>query len=422
MKHCIFLFLMWSWLLPTAAISSGFRIPNQSVTAVGIAGAHIAHTEGPDASYYNPANMAFLEDQWHTETSLTALSLPSITYTDNRTARFNGSSDSELFLLPQLHLVSNLIGKLRFGFSLTYPFGLAKSWEQVYPAMTAREFSLFVVEANPTLSFSLTDSIAFGGGLRVVHGTGEVKNLAANPPLSGLAPLTSLSRDLEGDDTGIGYNLALTLRPTNQWSLAATYRSEVTLDLDGEAILQALAGPLPLAVYDGPASLDITLPAVLSLAAAYTIGDLTLELAWDRTFWSSFEALDFQYQSSLLHSPFDGFDRSMPRNWDDSDAIRFGLTYLWGKRLTTTLGFAIDYTPVPESTLGFELPDSDAFMYAAGLQYHCMAGLTIAGSYMYHHTTSRTVRNNDNSGLPGIDGTFSDGGAHAVTLGVLFNF
>jgi long-chain fatty acid transport protein len=83
---------------------------------------------------------------------------------------------------------------------------------------------------------------------------------------------------------------------------------------------------------------------------------------------------------------------------------------------------AIDNTPIPEDTLGFELPDSDAYMYGLGFQYKKSDRLTMGISYMYYQTTSRTVSNLPVAGLPGIDGEFSDGGAHAVTVGVITSF
>jgi long-chain fatty acid transport protein len=64
--------------LTQVAFSAGYQIPNQSTRAVGIAGATVAYSTGPDASYYNPANMSFLGDLWMLETSLTLLYLPSI--------------------------------------------------------------------------------------------------------------------------------------------------------------------------------------------------------------------------------------------------------------------------------------------------------------------------------------------------------
>lgn len=422
-----YIFTSWlPWLLlltmSSSAWASGFRITNQSLGAVGIAGAHIAFTPNPDASYYNPANMVYLDDQWQAETSLTFLALPAIAYHDNRSPVLDGSSEDELFIMPLVHAVSPDYGNLRFGFSLTYPFGLAKQWEQPFPRASAERFSLLVVEANPTLAYALQPWISVGGGVRVLYSEGEVDNTLTNPPLNQITPLTRLSRSSEGSDTAVGYNLAVTLKPADTWSIAATYRSENTLELDGTTTLQALIDQWALASYAGDSSLEVTLPAVFSLGLAATFDKLTVELVWDRTYWSAFKELDFQYPASLAGTPFAGFDQAIAKNWDDTDAYRLGLSYTWNDTWTTTLGFAYDQTPVPAATLGFELPDSNAFVYCAGLRYRYSQAMEFGVSYMYHHTISRAVTNTGTAGLGGIDGTFTDGGAHAVTLGLVTRF
>ena len=43
------------------ALASGYRIPEQSVNSTARAGGYVAHTPGADASYFNPANMAWLD-------------------------------------------------------------------------------------------------------------------------------------------------------------------------------------------------------------------------------------------------------------------------------------------------------------------------------------------------------------------------
>lgn len=404
------------------SFGSGFQIPNQSLRAIGIAGATIAYNTGPEASYYNPANMAFLEEGWLLETSLTMLHLPSIEYTDNRTSLLNGSSHSEMFYLPQLHFVSPGIGDFRFGFSLTYPYGLAKAWNQPYPAATAGSFSLDVIEASPTFSYKVAEFLSIGGGVRLIYSEGEVRNGVTNPPFFQLSPLTDVSREVEGDDFKVGYAVAATLRPFEDFRVVATYKSEVNLELEGDADLMARAGSFPLAQYSGPGSLDVPLPAVFSLATSYTHRCLTFEVAWNRTFWSAVEDFDFQYNNSFLGTVFDGFDRPLIKDWQDSDAIRFGVTWQVNRSLQTTFGFAVDETPVPERTLGFELPDSDGYMYGLGLQYQVSNFMTLGVSYMYYHTTSRSVENSPVAGMPGIDGSFDDGGAHAVNVGALFTW
>lgn len=408
--------------VPLPATAAGFRITNQSLGAVGLSGARTAFTPGPDAGYYNPANMSFSADQWQVETSLTILDLPAITYQDHRTTLLNASSQSERFFMPLVHAVSPAQGPLRFGFSLTYPYGLSKKWQQPLPRASAQHFSLFVVEASPSVAFTPLSWLSLGGGLRLVHGRGEVDGEVLNPPFDQLTPLTSISRSSDGTDTRPGYNLAMTIQPHDRLAVAATYRSEINLDLEGTSTLRAQAGSIPLAAYSGTGTVGVTLPAVLSLAVAYTFDRLTVELGWDRTFWSSFSTLDFTYEEDLLGTVFDGFDRPITKNWQDSDAYRCGLSYVWNHRWTSTLGFTYDHTPVPAATLGFDLPDADALIYSAGIRYRYAADLEFGLSYMYHHTKNRSITNDGTGGLPGIDGTFTDGGAHALTLGLLTTF
>jgi len=407
---------------PAWAAASGFRITNQSLGAVGLAGAHVAFTPGPDASYYNPANMVDLADVWQVETSLTLLDLPAVEYGDARSPLLDGSSESELFFLPLVHAVSPRYGDLRFGFSLTSPFGLSKQWHQPLPQASAEQFSLKVLEGNPSLAYEPAPWLRLGAGVRVLHGKGEVDSHVVNPPFGQLAPLTALSRSSDGTDTQLGYNLALTVQPLPDWRLGATYRSEVELHLTGQGQLGAWMGNVPLAAYAGSAARRVPLPAVLTLATSYTLGGFTVELGWDRTFWSSFDRLDFVYAQDFLATGFDGFDRPMVKNWADSDAYRLGLSYDWNPRWTTTLGLAYDQTPVPAATLGFELPDADALIYCLGVRYRASAALEVGLSYMYHRTESRTLTNEGVAGLPGIDGTFTEGGAHALTVGVITRF
>ncbi|MBM9615581.1 outer membrane protein transport protein [Desulfobulbus rhabdoformis] len=399
------------------ALASGFRITNQSLGAVGKAGANTAYTPGPDASYYNPANMAFQPDIWQVETSLTTLYLPSVSYNDSRTSAFNGESESEIFYMPLLHLVSPEYGKLRFGFSLTSPFGLSKKWSQPFPRAYSQKISLITVEANPSLALKVNDWMSLGAGVRFIHGRGEIDNdLTAS--IFPLGPLTSVRHSSNASDMEVGYNLAMSLRPTDRWNIAATYRSEVELDLTGSGQMDAMIGTFPFLHYSTGASLNIILPAILSLSTSYSFDRLTVEVAWDRTFWGAISEMDFTYTQNFSEPYFAYFDSPITRNWKDTNAYRIGLNYDWNEHWTTTLGFAFDETPIPDQTLEFQLPDSDALVYCFGLRYRYSSTTEVGLSYMYHHTRTRSVQSNARD----LNGTFTDGGAHAVTLGLITRF
>ncbi len=409
MKKKIAIVSLAAVLAAGPAFASGFRIPEQSINSVALSNAYTAHTPNADASYYNPANMSWLADQALSEASFTWIHLASIEYTDGTSAARNGGSRSEDFVLPNLHLVSPAYNNFRFGLSVVYPYGLSKRWESPFPKASAEEFTLKTYELNPTVSYKISDSLSIGGGLRAIYAEGKVKS---SHPL--------YARDLDGDTTEYGYNLALTYRPLENLSLAATYRSKVELDVEGDARL--FAGGIQ--AYSGYAEVMVPTPAVLTLATAYTCnsGRTTAEFTYDKTFWNSYDQLNFNYAQAFTTLPLVAFDAPLIKNWVNAEAFRLGLTHRCTDRLTAMLGFAIDKTPVPDQTLGFELPDSDAKIYSFGLRYQYSDNLQLGAAYLYDDKESRSVLNYTPLGTVNINGTFENSAAHLFTAGLQYRF
>jgi long-chain fatty acid transport protein len=82
-------------------------------------------------------------------------------------------------------------------------------------------------------------------------------------------------------------------------------------------------------------------------------------------------------------------------------------------------GFVYDPTPVPASTMGPELPDSDKLDYMLGAGYK-IGALTIDVAGMYVDKKDRTV-NNQTAGT-GFNGTWSGGGAWLASLDIGYKF
>jgi long-chain fatty acid transport protein len=383
-----------------SAFASGYRIPEQSVNSTARAGGYVAYTPGADATYYNPANMSWLENRTHLEVDATWIHLAAIQYTDNRTSLYNGESEAENFFMPTFFAVSPEYNNFRFGFSVTAPAGLSKQWKDPYPRAYAQEFSLKVFDINPTVSYKFSDRFSVGAGLRAIYSDGKVNSYSL------------ITRDLVGDSWDVGYNLALTARPVDNMNVSLTYRSKVDLSVEGDARL----GYAGTTLYNNYAAVEIPLPAILAVAVSYTFFDqLTVELEYDRTYWSAYEQLDFNYATSFgSSSPFYAFDRPIPKNWSDTDAWRLSVSYDLKNNFTLMAGIAIDKNPVPNSTLGFELPDSDAMLYSVGLRYKVNTNLELGAAYLYDDKESRSVTNST------INGTFKDAAAHLVTVGLTY--
>ncbi|MFA5502031.1 MAG: porin [Sulfurovaceae bacterium] len=391
------------------AMASGYKIPEQSINSTALNAAYTAYTMGADAAYFNPAAMSFMDDKSYIEAGLTLAHLPSIEYTSDLSAGYNGESKVENIPIPFGYFVAKPNGDWRWGASLTAPGGLSKRWDTPAQKAFAQEFTLRIVEFSPSLSYKVNDQFSLGGGVRLIYSDGVVKSDAG-----------TIARDMEGDTLAAGYNLALLYKPTSDINLAATYRSKVDLNEKGNARLYyngALA-------YDGGASVEIPLPATLVLGVSKTWDDrLTLELDWERAFWSAYKELDFKYDSAIPAPLVPYFDDPIAKNWKDADTYRLGISYKMDNGVTAMAGYARGESPAPMRTIGFELPESDANNYSIGFRYRQNENISWGAAILYSDKDSMHIPAGaaDNQVING-GGTFDKGGAVLATIGVAYEF
>lgn len=425
----------------TGLMASGWRIPEQSVNATALSGAYVANAYGADAAYYNPANMAFMDEGSYVEGSLTYIHLTAIDYEGTihndvlGPVPASAKSEKENFVLPAFHFVGETHGDYRIGLSFTLPGGLSKRWEEGGASnLIAQEFTLEVYELNPVVSYKVADNFAIAAGLRVVYSQGKVKGSGGTvldlTPAGGGPQQVALYRNMDGNDVSMGLNFAASYQPMDNWTLSTTYRSKVDLDETGKATLNAVAvtgaGGIPagtsLGSYYGNAGITVPLPAVFALATAYTFNDsTTVELEFDRTFWGDYDKLDFTYPTPTgsTGSPVLDLAYNAPqaRNWEHANAYRIGLTHEFNKAWTGMLGYAHDEAGAPEDTIGFELPDSNAKIYSFGARYHYndQMSVGIGGLYIDKDEVRPSPAND-------LDGKFTDAAAYLLTVGIAYKF
>lgn len=402
-----------------AVVAGGYKIPENSINSTALSAAYVANAHGADAAYHNPAAMVFNPDQDLLEASLTYIYLSETDYDGETTLNpslgppipLGFSSDSskhQHFFVPTFHYSSRPVGNARFGLSVVVPAGLTKRWSDPAPKTFAQKFDLKTVEINPSAAYRISDQFAAGFGLRAVYSDGTVRSDGPGGPLR-------LTRDLTGDSWDYGFNLALLYKPTDTVNLALTYRSNIDLSVSGDATLEAIT-PGPTDSYSGSASVEVPIPATLALAAAFDLNEkTTVEVVLERTYWSEYDELDFDYADDLtsrIPPLLASFDRPLDRDWNDSSTIRVGITHQYDDRWTLMGAYAYDETPVPENTLSFELPDSDAHIISFGARYQLSNETSIGAGLLYDYKTSRRVNNDD------IDGEFKNASAILATFGV----
>jgi len=397
--------------LTTACVlmAGGYKVPETSLNAVALGSANIAHNHSADTAYYNPANMVFMDDGATMESDLIYIGLEKVNYTGRHVATgsfiHNIDSKSESFIIPTLHYVSGKVGETRIGLSIVSPGGLSKRWDKQPAKSTAEEFTLSVLEINPSVSIPVNDKVAVAFGFRVVYSKGIVK-------ASGVHPLLGVySQNMTGDSFDYGYNLALAYKPVNDLEIGLTYRSQVNLTDEGSADLVSTSAPMLRGNYN--ASVTVPLPATASLALAYTLpSKTTVEFVYERTMWSAYKTLDFDYNNVVAEAKF---GTQHEKNWNDTNTYRLGVTQELDS-LTLMGGLVYDETPVPEKTLGFELPDSNSIAVSLGSRYKIDDKWGVGLSALYSMRESRDVRNRS------LNGTFKGGNVLIVSTGISYKF
>jgi len=399
-----------SVVLSSLVFGAAYKVPEQSINSMALGAAYVAHTMGADSSYYNPASMSFMDNSQWLEGSVTLVHLSSIKY--DLVDPYSGKSKVENLVIPNFHYVSKPYDDIRWGVSIVTPAGLSKRWDTPYQKLYAQEFTLRNVEINPTVSYKISDNFSIGGGVRIIYSEGKVYS-------DGSDALYPIKREMRGDTIEFGYNLALLYKAPQDINFAVTYRSKVDLDEDGDANLYL--GDIGKQY---SADVSIPIPAALNVAISKTWNNsFTLEFVYERTFWSEYKTLDFNYSPEIINPILkEAFDKPIDKSWNDTDTFRIGATYKMDK-LTLMCGFAIDETPIPDKTIGFELPDSDARIYSLGFKYEQTPQLSWGMAMLYDDKDNRVIPAGvaDNEVLKN-GGEFSEGGALLTTIGLSYKF
>jgi len=407
MKNIILRTTVLSVVTSSVLFASGWRLPESSSKSTALSGAYIANSNGADATYYNPANMSFNKNESAIEVSVMNVYLPSIDYTDNTDSNKNGESKKGNTIIPSIFVSSKDYGNnIRYGFSITVPGGLSRAWDTPYQKTYAEEFALKIVEFNPTMAYKLSDNLSVGGGLRAIYSDGVVKSDGTD---YGKAAI----RDMTGQTIAFGFNLAMAYKASDKSNLSATYRSNVDLKEEGNAKLYVSGTK----VYDGGVYVTVPLPAVATLAYAHDINEkTTIEVEFDRTFWSTYKNLDFEYKSAVALALRSSFDDAKARDWEDTDAIRIGLTHKYNKDLTIMFGASKDGNPIPEKSVSFESPDNTSQTISTGFDYNLNEKSSFGFGYLYSKKDDREVKNYNADGTVYIDGKIEGSSAHLVSF------
>ena len=402
--------------------ASGYAVFTHGASALGQGNAVTAHASDPSTIFYNPALMNRLEGTQF-QVGTTAI-FSTREYESSLPGGTPASNDSTHFP-STFYATHKLNDKVSIGLGVFNPFGLGTEWDETWDGRyLATKSELTTFNINPNISYRVLPSLTVAAGIDVVL---LDASLEKKLPSAALVPLGfpagfDINQKFKGDGEGVGFNVAVAYDVCDHLSLGASYRSEVKVDVSGNATFSnaALSGlGAPVAALNSAGSTDLTLPPQFTAAVAFKgIDKLVLEAGVRWEGWSKFKELAIG---------LDNGQRSVtPRNWSDAWGLNAGGRYQVDENVALLAGYVYGDSPVPDSTFDPTIPDAKIHVFCAGtdLDFH---PFTVAASYGYQLYENRTKNNAIDTDPLLRTATSSANGkyktdAHLVALSVGYKF
>lgn len=375
------------------AIAGGFGIGTQSGSGTGNAFAGgAAAADDASVAWSNPAAMTLLPSGKQV-TMAGHIILPSFKFTDQGATvpgilgSGNGGDGGHLAVIPNGFFTMDINPRLRFGFAVNVPFGLATEYNTGWVGQTVGiESAIKSINLNPSLGYKINDTVSIGGGVSVQKIDAKLSRF------TGAA--TGGNVTLSADDVNYGFNLGLLVQATPSTRVGATYRSAISYNLEGSAIFTGTSA----ALLNGNIRADIKVPESASISVFSMMG-ADWEVMADLTYtgWGSVKRLDVYRTSGALLT-------SEVFNWKDTLRVGVGANYKLNQDTKLRFGLAFDPTPTNDVDRSPRLPDQDRTWLAFGVQYKPnKQGVLEVG---YAHEFVKDARVNNAAAAGRLIGTF----------------
>jgi long-chain fatty acid transport protein len=344
--------------LSAPSFSSGFAVPEISITGLGTSNALVANPEDLGAIPYNPAAAVYHP------TSISAGLMGVVP--DLSVTTPTGTHDSEgknVIMIPQFQANYRLNEKVALGLGITAPFGLETQWDATAPVFPSFEAlgigghptksKIEVIDIAPTVAFKVNDNLSLSAGLDYYF----VKTVTFNADVI----------DNDGDGDAFGWNFGL-LYNQDKVSFGLSYHSGVDPDIKGESYIPSISMTVP-------ANAVLPLPSRLQAGVRYKASDaLAIEFDITRTGWSAFDVLTIDNPVNPVVSI---------NNWDDANAFRLGGTYQLNAKTQLRFGYTFDQTGQPHDYFSPRVPDADRHLFSVGFGHKLDDGWSIEGGFMH---------------------------------------
>ena len=266
----------------------------------------------------------------------------------------------------------------------------------------ALDTELKVFTISPVVAYKISEELSLSAGLIYSWADVTIKQKLPIAPIELLGyPGGESLVTLDGkDNSAFGYCFGAMYKPMPELSIGASFHSQLKYNFSGKATSTNLP-PVPQlnALYPhGDISADLTAPYNLAVGVAYrVVPKLLLSVDFQFVGWSSYDTLKVDFAVPTVP------DIGSPRLYDNSYILRLGGDYKVNNCLSVLAGIYFDKSPVKADYMSPSLPEGNRLGFSAGFEYAITKQLSVAGSYLYIHSSKVDVTNSTQDYIP-LDG------------------
>ena len=368
-----------------SAHAGGFYIHEQSAYFQGSSFAGAA-AGGPSLSsmFWNPATITQHGLGFSTESSASVV-FPRSDITPTIATSSTGanlvplgpSGDiSKDAFIPSSYYIYGLNNMISFGLALNAPFALRTQPSPLWAGLFySQESEVKTINANPMISFKLTDWFSIGVGAQIQYF--KVKLDSAFPGSGSFPPFGPLlpgQLRIDGDSWDFGVTAGITITPTAWTTIGLGYRSQIDQKISGDIFRPPFILPVGATLVGIPAAFvnfdaTVPLPDVATASIRQKVTEtITLLGTVEWTNWSRLDTVPITVTSTPVVPP--GIPSALAFGWRDGWLFSGGVEYQWSPALALRGGLGWEISPVTDATRGTRLPDKDRLWLSVGGTYN----------------------------------------------------
>ena len=344
---------------------SEYNQPTMGRAAAGEA----AGTGDASDAFFNPAAMSR-----HEQSQLMVAGgviLPQIEFDVDQGSPVNGNEDGgdagELTPSASIYYTRPLNERWSFGIGGLALTGSALDYDDDWVGrFEAKEVSLIVIGAVPSVSYRVTDKLSLGLAVPVMYSDLELE--IAVPELITPNPIGEGKAEIDGDDVQVAASGSFLYEFSDRTRLGGRVTSKFEFEYDGDVQTEFLGAV--------GVTTELTLATIARLGLSHELNDR----------WSAFASLGWDNWSQMneVFLSTNSGGAALPRNWKDTYHYGIGIDYRMNDRWTLRTGMAFDTNPVDDDEdRTADMPIDEQFRFAVGADYKRDKGSVISYSLVY---------------------------------------